>query len=52
MTEQHELLDNSASQVGEAPGTAAPLDQPGFDIPPIEEDRGEPDKTVPMESDS
>ena len=50
MTEQHELLDNSASQVDEAPGTAAPSDQPGFDIPPIEEDHGEPDNTVPVES--
>ena len=50
MTEQHELLDNSASQVDEAPGTAAPSDQPGFDIPPIEEDHGERDKTVPVES--
>ena len=49
MTEQHELLDNSASRVDEAPGTAAPADQPGFDIPPIEEDHGEPDKTVPVE---
>ena len=49
MTEQHELLDNSASQVDEAPGTAAPSDQPGFDIPPIEEDHGEPDETVPVE---
>ena len=49
MTEQHELLDNSASRVDEAPGTAAPADPPGFNIPPIEEDRGEPDKTVPVE---
>ena len=49
MTEQHELLENSASQVDEAPGTAAPSDQPGFDIPPIEEDHGESDKTAPVE---
>ena len=49
MTEHHELLDNSASQVDEAPGTAAPADQPGFDIPPIEGDHGEPDKTVLVE---
>ena len=49
MTEQHELLENTASRVDEAPGTAAPADPPGFDIPPIEEDRGEPDKTVPVE---
>ena len=49
MTEQHELLENTASRVDEAPGTAAPADPPGFDIPPIEEDRGEPDKTVPLE---
>ena len=46
MTEQHELLENSASQVDEAPGTAALSDQPGFGIPPIEEDHGESDKTV------
>ena len=50
MTEQHELLENTASGVDEASGKAAPADQPGFDIPPIEEDRGEPDKTVPVES--
>ena len=49
MTEQHELLENTASRVDKAPGTAAPADQPGFDIPPIEEDHGEPDKTVPVE---
>ena len=49
MTEQHELLENTASQVDEAPGTAAPSDQPGFDIPPIEEDHGESDKTAPVE---
>ena len=49
MTEQHELLENTASRVDEAPGTAAPSDPPGFDIPPIEEDRGEPDKAVPVE---
>ena len=49
MTEQPELLEYTASRVDEAPGTAAPSDQPGFDIPPVEEDRGEPDKTVPME---
>ena len=48
MTEQHELLENTASGVDEASGKAAPADQPGFDIPPIEEDRGEPDKTVPV----
>ena len=50
MTEQHELLENTASRVDEAPGTAAPADPPGFDIPPIEGDHGEPDKTVPVES--
>ena len=50
MTEQHELLENSASRVDEALGTAAPADQPGFDIPPIEGDHGEPDKTVLVES--
>ena len=49
MTEQHELLKNTASRVDEVPGTAAPADPPGFDIPPIEEDHGEPDKTVPVE---
>ena len=49
MTEQHELLENTASRVDEAPGAAAPADPPGFDIPPIEEDHGEPDKTVPVE---
>ena len=49
MTEQHELLENTASRVDEGPGTAAPADPPGFDIPPIEEDHGEPDKTVPVE---
>ena len=48
MTEQHELLENTASGVDEASGKAATADQPGFDIPPIEEDRGEPDKTVPV----
>ena len=48
MTEQHELLENTASGADEASGKAAPADQPGFDIPPIEEDRGEPDKTVPV----
>ena len=46
MTEQHELLENTASRVDEGPGTAEPADPPGFDIPPIEEDHGEPDKTV------
>ena len=51
MTEQHELLENTASRVDEVPGTAAPSDPPGFDIPPMEEDRGEPDKTVPVERD-
>ena len=49
MTEQHELLENTASRMNEAPGNAAPTDPPGFDIPPIEEDRGEPDKTVPVD---
>ena len=49
MTEQHELLENIASRVDEAPGTAAHSDQPGFDIPPIEEDHGEPNKAVPVE---
>ena len=49
MTEQHELLEDTTSRVEQAPGTAAPSDQPGFDIPPIEEDHGEPDKTVPVE---
>ena len=52
MTEQHELLENTASRVDKAPGTAAPAEQPGFDIPPIEEDHGEPDKTVPVEPNS
>ena len=49
MTEQHELLENTASRVDEAPGTSAPSDQPGFDIPPIEEDHGEPNIAVPVE---
>ena len=49
MTEQHELLENSASQVDEAPGTAALSDQPGFSIPLIEEDHGESDKTAVVE---
>ena len=49
MTVQHELLEDTTSRVDEATGTAALADQPGFDIPPIEEDHGEPDKTVPVE---
>ena len=48
MTEQHELLEDTTSRVDEASGTAAPSEQPGFDIPPIEEDHGESDKTVPV----
>ena len=47
MTEQQELLENTASRMNETPGNAAPADPPGFDIPPVEEDRVEPDKTVP-----
>ena len=49
MTVQHEILEDTTSRVDEATGTAALADQPGFDIPPIEEDHGEPDKTVPVE---